>query len=119
MKKNRYRIRKGQKHYLRGTRANVNVFTAGQVIELYPHQARYIMDKLIPLDAPQEPGEDPTPDDSAPALEIKHVGGGRFNVIHPETGEAINDSPLSKAEAEELISSGTSREGDGSDADKG
>lgn len=119
MSKRRYRIRRGQKHYMRGTGRGTNVFTAGQVIELYPLQAKGIMDKLIPLDEPQEPGEDPTPENTAPEMELKHVGGGRYNVIHPETGEPINDETLSKTEAEEMISSGTSREGDETDDDEG
>lgn len=114
MQKRRYRIRPGQKHYMRGVGKDNNVFTAGQVIELYPHQAMNIMDKLIPLDAEQEPGDDPTPVNTAPELELKHVGGGRYNVIHPETGDPINDAPLTKAEAEALLSGGGA-----DDADKG
>lgn len=119
MEKRKYRIRRGQKHYLRGVRRSNNVFVAGEIIELFPHQAKQIMDKLIPLDVPQEPGEDPTPDNTAAALTIKHVGGGRFNVIHPETGEPINDSTLTRTEAEALISGGKlkGKSGDDGDAD--
>lgn len=84
-------------------------------IELWPRQARGIRDKLIPLDKDEPEAQaaaEVAPTDEAPALTLRHVGGGRFNVIHPETGEAINDATLSKEEAEALIAAGGNTDGD-------
>jgi hypothetical protein len=36
-------------------------------------------------------------------FEVQHRGGGRYNVMNIETGEAINDEFLSKKEAEALV----------------
>jgi len=36
-------------------------------------------------------------------LEMKHVGGGRYNVVNTETGRNLNDDYLSKKEATALI----------------
>ena len=42
-------------------------------------------------------------DDAGTNLEIKHSGGGRWNVINTETGEKVNDAPMTKEDAEALV----------------
>ena len=102
----KYKIRKGQKHYMRGQGKNNNLFKGGDVIELSREQARYIMDKLDLVDEDGhvvvETEEDRNPPATVGEYKTKHKGGGRYDVIHPETGEAINDKPLLRGLAEEL-----------------
>ena len=102
----KYKIKKGQKHYMRGQGKNNNLFKGGDVIELSREQARYIADKLELVDdeghAVEETEEDRNPPATVGEYKTKHKGGGRYDVLHPETGEAINDKPLPRGQAEEL-----------------
>jgi len=103
----------------------------GDVIECEEEELRNVIDKfdLLPGNEKQkstttpEPTEETDTDDSGPAdeeegvdeedgeepdeeevgLELENKGRGKWNVINPATGEAINDKPLTKKEAEKLL----------------
>jgi len=104
MEKRRYRLRPGQKHYIRGEGRETNIFVGGDVIELYPKQALGIKDKIIEVDTGRAPTSEPPPENTAPRPHLQSTGRNRYNVIHPETGEPINEAPLTRAEAEAMLS---------------
>ena len=49
-----------------------------------------------------DPNESETVTDTV-GLVLQHRGGGRYDVVNPETGNKINDDYLNKAEAEALV----------------
>lgn len=59
------------------------------------------------MPAPQRVAVDESPEEPEgppPAkFEVKHRGGGKYNVISVATGEPINDELLSKADAQALV----------------
>lgn len=48
------------------------------------------------------------PDTDVTFLKMDHRGGGRYNVVNVETGEAVNDEFLTKKEAQKMV--GTEQE---------
>ncbi len=102
MERRRYRLKRGQKHYMRGTGRGTNLFRGGDVIELYPSQAHAIRDKLIELGTNRPPEPEAAPEETAAKPHLRHRGGGRYDVIHPETKKPINKVPLSRKDAEAL-----------------
>ena len=102
----KYKIKKGQKHYVRGQGKANNLFKGGDVVTLSREQARFIMDKLDLVDddghAIELTETDKNPPVTTGEYKTKHKGAGKYDVIHPETGDAINDKPLPRGQAEEL-----------------
>jgi hypothetical protein len=89
-----YMIKEGVgSHYKDGKR-----YSSGDVVELDEYQASRIMHKLIPLGPEPEP--EPEPDPTFDVL-VRPDGEG-YDVVNMETGEPINDTPLTKAEATEI-----------------
>lgn len=86
-------------HYLRqeGRLTRIN---PGDIIDVEAYELRGAADKFTLVDPPPEPPPEPEP---TQALYAKHVGGGRWNVINPATGEPINDELLSKEQAQSLV----------------
>lgn len=74
----------------------------GDEIECSPEKLRYFMDKFEVIE------EDPTIEDikEPMPLEMKHRGGGRWDVINRVTGKPINDIGLTKEEALALLDGG-------------
>ncbi len=96
----KYRLKPGQKHYKRKdyTKKGMVLYQGGQVIELTKEQAENISDKLMPLDdtdkslATAKAAEDKTATKAADKLpKVISAGGGKWNVLHPETGKPMND----------------------------
>ncbi len=102
----KYKIKKGQKHYIRGQGKRNNLAKGGDIIDLSREQARYIMDKLDLVDEDDNVVEETDADRNPPVTtgeyKTKHKGAGKYDVLHPETGEAINDKPLPRGQAEDL-----------------
>lgn len=48
---------------------------------------------------------EPAPTTNVPTvgLVLSHAGGGRYNVVNPESGKKINDDYLTKADAEAML----------------
>lgn len=97
----KYKIAPGQKHFMRGKGKGNVCFTAGQVVELYPHQAKPIRDKLLPMEETAAELQD-VAEKILPEYTVSHVGSGKYNVYNSVTKKAENESPLSKAAAEAL-----------------
>ena len=78
----------------------------GDEVECAPEKLRYFMDKFTVIE------EDPVIEDipEPVPLEMKHRGGGRWDVINRATGKAINDIGLTKEEALALLDGGNERE---------
>lgn len=101
----KYRVKPGQRHYMRdqkGKRGST-CYTGGQIVKLTPAQARPFRDKLIPVteteDKIQKQEAAPTPE-----FYSKHSGAGKYNVFsatQPDT--ALNESPMTKKEAEDAV----------------
>jgi len=78
----------------------------GDVLDCEEHEIRGALDKFEmiseakPASSPEEDGEKKT--DKA-GLVLLHRGGGRYNVVNPETEEKINDDYLTKEEAQSLL----------------
>jgi hypothetical protein len=92
MQKNTYRFKQGvgRHHGKRG-----KIYNAGDLIELYEWETAGFMDKLELL-----PPAVPAPAQvTAPPLEIHPAEDGKFNIINPKTGVALNSVPLSEAQA--------------------
>lgn len=96
----KYRLKPGQKHYKRKdyTKSGMVLYQGGQIIELTREQAENISDKLMPLDdtdkslASVKAAEDNTATKTADKLpKVVSAGGGKWNVLHPETGKPMND----------------------------
>lgn len=84
------------KHYFRQGGTTVCV-RPGDIIDTEECELRGAIDKFIRLD-PLPPEPEP-----AQGLYADHAGAGRWNVINPATGKAINDELLTKDEAQSLI----------------
>lgn len=120
----KYMLKRGEKHRMRytGGGSGTKLLVGPAEVELSHAQAHAIRDKLEPLNMPREltnakTAEEVavalTPKNEAESLELKHMGGGKYNVLHPETGEAINDTLLTKSQAEALVlSEGTDGQND-------
>ena len=78
----------------------------GDEIECAPEKLRYFMDKfeVIEEDPIIENIQEPMP------LEMRHRGGGRWDVINRATGKAINDIGLTKEEALAMMDGGNERD---------
>lgn len=99
-----YRLTFG-KHY-RMERGVMKCYKKGDVIKMTPESAENIKEKLDMAPSPEplidvQEAKEPT---KVVKLQIKELGGGNFNVFNPETGKNVNSKPLTKEEAEELIS---------------
>lgn len=101
----KYRIRQGCKHYMRTAnpeKKGLILYKGGDFIELTESQARNIMDKLEMVGATVEEAEitekiDEKMEAAAPRVEA--LAGGKYNVLHAETGAVMNDKPLAKSAA--------------------
>ena len=96
----KYRLKPGQKHYKRKdyTKVGMVLYQAGQIIELTKKQAENISDKLMPLDdtegslALKAAADEKTETKAANKRpKVASAGGGKWNVLHPETGKPMND----------------------------
>lgn len=71
----------------------------GETVEAEPHELGGAILSFECLNPPP-----PTPEPEPPqGLYADHAGAGRWNVINPATGKAINDELLTKDEAQSLI----------------
>ncbi len=92
----RYRLKSGSSNLLVGGR-RVKL-SPGDVVDCPKETVRSFQDQFECLDPP----EDEIPKVEA-SLEMKHRGGGWYDVVNPDTQEAINDKALKKEEAEDLV----------------
>lgn len=101
-----YRLKRGQKHFHRTVKGNVKL-SPGDTIELNPDQAKALRDKFeLVAEAPpkkQEVSEKASP--KTPQVVPHPTEEGKFNVLHGETGEVLNDEPLEEFEANLLATS--------------
>ena len=90
---------------------SATLFVGGKKVDMKPGQEvecedyelpevfRNSFEEILPVGA--EPAADKEPDDELPKnnFTVKHVGGGRYNVINESTGEPINDEALDRGSA--------------------
>lgn len=114
-----YRVKKGQTHSMQvplksGGRAGrkLRTFRGGEKIELPEHKAKYIMDKLEPVESSvvaEKPGsaeEEEEEEKESPdsRFKLQENADGNWSVIDTENeGIAMNDQPLSEEEAQKLL----------------
>lgn len=99
-----YRLLPGKKHGIgRGVRGALEELKPGGVIELTDAQYKAFKEKFEPVNSPQErlakAKEELEP--NLPKIR-KRRGEEAYDVINQETGEPINEAPLTKDEAEAL-----------------
>ena len=124
----KYRLKPGQKHYKRKdyTKSGMVLYQAGQKIELTKKQAENISDKLMPLDdtegslALKAAADEKTETKAANKRpKVVSAGGGKWNVLHPETGKPMNDVLLDLEAANRIAKDFTpEKETDKKDDDK-
>ena len=100
------------KHYFRQGGRTICV-KPGNIIDTEECELRGAIDKFQRLDPPP-PEPEPTR-----GLYARHVGRGRYDVINRATNSPINDTRLSKEEAETLIEEQLAEEVEGADASPG
>ena len=107
----KYRLKPGQKPYKRKeyTKKGMVLYQGGQISDLTKEQAETISDKLMPLDdtdkslALKAAADEKTETKSADKKpKVVSAGGGKWNVLHPETGKPMNDILLSQEAAERI-----------------
>lgn len=100
--KKKYRIKNGEKHYLKDGNG-LTCYLGGQIVELYDHQARSIRDKLLPLEETAAEIETREEDllKAGPIYQVRHKGGAFYDVINTKTGLPMNEVGLKKDDAEE------------------
>lgn len=102
----RYRIRIGQEHYTRSPKGSgIKLHKGPEIIDLTELQAHSIRDKVDLVEATEvekafEIAQDEKVEKSLPEITGNEEDG--FNVINKETGEPLNDEPMTKDEAEAL-----------------
>lgn len=105
METQKYRIREGQRHYMRepGSRRGMACYTGGQIVNLTPQQARGLRDKLIPMS--ETPDKTAKRETAAPKeFYMKHSGAGKYNVYSAtQPDKPLNENLLSKAQAEDAV----------------
>lgn len=100
-----YRLKPKQRHNIRVGRT-IRELKPGDEIELTPTQARALADKFeFVSDKPKAVAGVEVKTTEAPRLrkEEHPFLDGKFNVVHPETNQPVNDDPLTEAEANELV----------------
>lgn len=94
MAKLRFKMKKGMgTHYLPGMKA----VHPGDEIKCEKEELGGALDKFEQLDP------DPEPEKPKVGLKLLHVGGGYYNVVNDATGKVLNDRPLKKEVAEEML----------------
>lgn len=78
-------------------------YVAGDVFEASPYDVRGIRDIIQPLDKVEEYQDFQEDDVPRKKLEAIHRGFGKWDVVNNTTGENVNDQPLTKAEAKQLV----------------
>ncbi len=116
MKKRGYRVLKGV-HYEQEGRKQVLYEEGSIVMSVRPLHKRF-KNKFAPVgeDEQQEVAvskkrrrgskkveDDATTTDPAPVLRMDHLGSNKYDVINSNTGDPVNDEPLTKEEAEILV----------------
>ena len=96
----RYRVKSGKIH----ARINgkMKIYQKGDIVNLDPDDVIGFKDLVEQLD-PNLPPPQPKA-----GLKAVHKGFGKWNVINETTGKEINDKPLTKEEAQELVEAGSS-----------
>ena len=111
-----YRIRAGQQHYTRSAKGpGIILHTAGDIIELTEAQAHSFRDKLeliaeTEIERAVRADQEIKVNESLPT--VRKRDGKGYDVISAETGNPINDEPLSKKAAESLAESIINDEGE-------
>ena len=98
--KKKYRLLYGS-HYELTENGRV-VHVEGDIVELSERQAISFKDKFEPVDGSIAPNEEAREE----KLKVIHLGFGKYNVIKVKTGKTINDMPLNKKEAYNLLEGG-------------
>lgn len=79
------------------------VIKKGDIFEATLEQVKGIRNQLEALDAIEEYMAETDQDVPRRKLEAVHLGHGKWNVINSETGKVINDLPLDKRQAQQLV----------------
>ena len=102
-----YKIKPGHSHHVRhkeNGRVKLTKLVAGDEFELPDARAVGIRDKVICLSKDEQTIETAKDIETVPPYSLRHVGGGRYNVLNAE-GQAVNEKPLTRAEANALVES--------------
>lgn len=100
-----YRLKPGQKHYLRSKGTTLYEVKPGEKVNLTKDQFQAVRDKFEFISNTEEEkavlqeGQQKT---EAATPILQELEDGSFNVLDPRTKLPINDEPISKEEAEEL-----------------
>lgn len=106
----KYRVRPGMKHYHapstpeKGKKRSKPIrYEAGQVIKLTDDQFKSFKDKFIPIEeTADEIAKEVVKKDKA-RFELQEAGGGKWNVYDKDLKKVLNESPMSKTEANALL----------------
>lgn len=79
------------------------VYKAGDEFVATTDQVRHMRDMLQPLDALEEYQDASDRDVPRQKLMAVHLGHGKWNVVNRDTDKAVNDHPLDKREAQQLV----------------
>jgi hypothetical protein len=93
----RYQMLVG-KFYFKGRR-----YVKGDIFEAEPSQVKGIKNQIMPLDKVEDYQD--LQEDDVPRTKLKamHIGYGKWNVMNTETDEPVNDHPLTKMEALQIV----------------
>lgn len=92
----RFRVKSG-KHYARDKDGRSGCYRKGEVFSADPERMKAFMDKLEQVD-PDPPEPQPTAE-----LQLVKREDGKYDVVHPDSGDKLNDEPLSRYKAQQLI----------------
>lgn len=102
------------KFYYRG-----NKFVAGDVFEAPTEEVKSMRDILQPLDAVEDYAVQDEKDVPRNKLLAIHKGRGLWDVVNTTTDKKLNDRPLTKAEAQQLVDKEVVEEGEPEPVDAG
>lgn len=83
------------KHYMQTSTGDLTRIEPGQIITCADDEIAAHIDKFDVI----EPSKPAAPKHQ---LKVVHVGGGKYNVLHPVTSKPLNTKSLTKQEAETL-----------------
>lgn len=103
--RNLYRLRPGFTHTARGEHRRKNkTLLPGDEIRLTPAQAEAFKDRFVLVDVAkaQDKVQETYKKSQTKGLRVEPNGSGKYNVINEETGKQLNDTPLTKPQAEAM-----------------
>ena len=99
----KFMVMSGTHSRVEGEKKKRVIYKKGDVIEATEYELRSFLDKFRRIGPPEAPEK---PKAEAKQLKKEHRGGGKYNVVNPESGKPINNELLSSEDADALIEIG-------------